>query len=107
MAHENDRGRDEATLHAYHDGELGVWARWRFERRLERFPELRQELAALAALGDLVRGSEAALAAPRSEVRLSRRRQPSIARAGAPQRRERGRPDRARRRRRRISRPIC
>jgi anti-sigma factor RsiW len=73
MAHENDRGRDEATLQAYHDGELGVWARWRFERRLERFPELRQELAALAALGDLVRGSEAALAAPDLWEEIARR----------------------------------
>ena len=64
MAPENGRGRDEATLQAYYDGELGPWARWRFERRLERFPELRRELADLAALGDLVRESEAALAAP-------------------------------------------
>jgi anti-sigma factor RsiW len=61
---ENDRGWDEATLQAYHDGELGIWARWRVERRLARSPELRRELAALAALGDLVRASEATVAAP-------------------------------------------
>jgi anti-sigma factor RsiW len=73
MADENDRGQDEATLQAYHDGELGFWARWRFERRLERFPELRQELAALAALGDLVRGSEAAVAAPDLWEEIARR----------------------------------
>jgi anti-sigma-K factor RskA len=64
MAPENDGGRDEATLQAYYDGELGAWARWRFERRLERSPDLRRELAALAELGDLVRESEAVVAAP-------------------------------------------
>jgi len=63
-ASESGRGRDEATLQAYHDRELGFWARRRFERRLARFPELRRELAALAALGDLLRESEAAVAAP-------------------------------------------
>ena len=32
-------------LHAYHDGELRGFARWRFERRLFRSAELRRELA--------------------------------------------------------------
>ena len=64
MARANGRGWDEATLQAYHDRELGFWARRRMERRLARSRELRQELAALAALGDLVRESEPAVAAP-------------------------------------------
>jgi len=51
-------GSDDGTLHAYYDGELGVLARWRFERRLARSAELRRELAALEALGALVRESE-------------------------------------------------
>jgi anti-sigma-K factor RskA len=73
MAAENGRGWDAATLQAYCDGELGAWARWRFERRLERSPELRRELAALAALGDLVRESEAAVAAPDLWEEIARR----------------------------------
>ena len=40
----------ETLLHAYHDGELKPLARWRFERRLRRSPELQRELAALRAL---------------------------------------------------------
>ena len=50
--------RLERSLHAYHDGELGGFARWRFERRLVRDPELRRELDALASFGELVRESE-------------------------------------------------
>ena len=42
-------------LHAYHDGELGGLARWRFERRLQRDPALRRELAGLSRLGSLLR----------------------------------------------------
>ena len=49
---------DDGMLHAYYDGELGRLARWRFERRLAGSAELRRELAALEALGDLVRESE-------------------------------------------------
>ncbi len=55
----DDIGRAEELLHAYHDGELGVFARWRFERRLRRSPELRRELASLARVGEFVRASEA------------------------------------------------
>ena len=44
--------RDERTLHAYHDGELGALARWRFERRLARSPALRRDLVALVELSD-------------------------------------------------------
>jgi anti-sigma factor RsiW len=42
-------------LHAYSDGELSGFARWRFERRLRRSPELQRELAELARIGDWVR----------------------------------------------------
>lgn len=73
MTAENGRGWDEVTLQAYHDGELGAWARWRFERRLARSPELRRELAALAELTDLVRESEAAVAAPDLWPEIARR----------------------------------
>jgi anti-sigma factor RsiW len=73
MTAENRRGRDELTLQAYHDGELGTWARWRFERRLARSPELRRDLAALAELGDLVRESGAALTAPDLWPEIARR----------------------------------
>jgi anti-sigma factor RsiW len=46
-------------LNAYRDGELSRFARWRFERRLRRSPELQRELAALVRVGDWVRASEA------------------------------------------------
>ena len=45
-------------LHAYHDGELGSVARWLFERRLRRSPELQRELEELAQIGSLVHASE-------------------------------------------------
>jgi anti-sigma factor RsiW len=51
-------------LQAYHDGELRGLARWRFERRLRRSPELRRELAALAELSRLVRAEAPRAAAP-------------------------------------------
>jgi len=54
----------ETALQAYHDGELGLLARWRVERRLARSPELRRSLASLETLGSLVRESEAPVAAP-------------------------------------------
>ncbi len=49
------RGESPNLLHAYHDGELSGLARWRFERRLRRSPELQRELEALARVGDWVR----------------------------------------------------
>lgn len=52
---ENRMTADELRLHAYHDGELGPLARWRFERRLTRSPGLRRELAALGRLGEWAR----------------------------------------------------
>jgi len=58
------READVLRLHAYHDGELGRFARWRFERQLEHSPGLRRELAELAFLGDLAREVEAGAAEP-------------------------------------------
>ena len=52
------RARSLALLHAYHDGELSRFARWRFERRLRRSPELQRELAEVARIGAWVRESE-------------------------------------------------
>src|SRR4030095_16062637 len=52
-------GRTADLLNAYRDGELSGFARWRFERRLRRSPELQRELAALSRVGDWVRASEA------------------------------------------------
>ena len=49
--------RSTQRLHAYADGELSGFARWRFERRLRRSPELQRELAELARIGDWVRES--------------------------------------------------
>jgi anti-sigma factor RsiW len=57
----NVRGRRDAeALSAYHDGELRGWARWRFERRLRRDPDLRRELELLRRLGQAVRERGAA-----------------------------------------------
>ena len=47
--------RTADLLHAYRDGELSGFARWRFERLLRRSPELQRELAALSRIGDWVR----------------------------------------------------
>ncbi|HKA13610.1 MAG TPA: hypothetical protein VKH41_01220 [Myxococcota bacterium] len=51
--------RTALLLHAYRDGELSRFARWRFERRLRRSPELRRELSALSRIGEWVRESHA------------------------------------------------
>jgi anti-sigma-K factor RskA len=56
--------RSDALLHAYHDGELTGLARWRFERRLRRSPDLRAELEEVAALGEMLREQDAAEPAP-------------------------------------------
>jgi hypothetical protein len=47
--------RDSEALSAYHDGELRGFARWRFERRLRRDPQLRRELELLRRVGEAVR----------------------------------------------------
>ncbi|MDJ0846772.1 MAG: hypothetical protein QNK04_00180 [Myxococcota bacterium] len=69
----DETGRVEERLHAYHDGELGAFARWRFEWRLRRSPELRRELAALARVGELVRASEREAAGPDLWDRIEQR----------------------------------
>lgn len=64
---------DERALHAYHDGELGWLARWRFQRRLARSPELRRELEVLGSLGDLARRADAEAGAPDLWADIARR----------------------------------
>jgi anti-sigma factor RsiW len=49
------RRREERELHAYRDGELSRWRRWRVERRLARDAAARRELASIAELGALLR----------------------------------------------------
>ncbi|MDP6978086.1 MAG: hypothetical protein QF570_05715 [Myxococcota bacterium] len=50
--HPNSQPSEEQrlALHAYHDGELSGFARWRFERVLRRSPALQRELAELQKL---------------------------------------------------------
>lgn len=69
---ELDTRRGE-EVSAYHDGELSGLARWRFERRLRREPELRRELAALARLSQLVRVGEGRAAEPDLWDRIEQR----------------------------------
>ena len=54
----------EETLQAYHDGELGFFARRRVERWIARSPEAAEELEGLALVGEWVRESQAAPAQP-------------------------------------------
>jgi anti-sigma factor RsiW len=56
--------RDHELLHAYHDGELTRFERWKFERRLRRSPELQRELAALRRLQGELRALDAGPAGP-------------------------------------------
>ena len=65
--------RDERALHAYHDGELRGFARWRFERRLARSPALQRELRGLSQLGLLLRERAAAATAPELWDRIALR----------------------------------
>ena len=60
-------------LYAYHDGELHGLARWRFERRLRRSPELQRELEGLAGLGNLVRAAEEEAVGPELWDRIAQR----------------------------------
>jgi len=46
----DDPVRNQLDLQRYHDGELGVFERLRFERRLRRSPQLQRELEALREL---------------------------------------------------------
>jgi anti-sigma factor RsiW len=56
--------RRTRQLHAYHDGELAGFARWRFEWRLRRSPALQRELAELSRIGAWVRESHGESAGP-------------------------------------------
>lgn len=64
MAVNDDVRREDERLQAYHDGELGWFARVRMERRVARSAELRERLAEFAALSGLVRESVRPPAAP-------------------------------------------
>jgi len=66
---------DRATrrLHAYADGELSGFARWRFERRLRRSPELQRELAEIARIGNWVRDAHADSTSPELWDRIALR----------------------------------
>ena len=48
----------EPAMYAYHDGELGAFGRWRFERRLARSADLRAQLDKLREIGSLMRESQ-------------------------------------------------
>jgi anti-sigma factor RsiW len=67
--------RSTARLHAYHDRELGPWARWRLERHLGQCASCRFELDRLRHVGEWVRGAAALEEAPdlwgRIAVRLA------------------------------------
>jgi anti-sigma factor RsiW len=56
--------REERELHAYRDGELSAFGRWRVRRRIARDPRARRELASVAALGNLLREQASARAEP-------------------------------------------
>jgi anti-sigma factor RsiW len=55
---------DQELLHAYHDGELTRFERWKFERRLRVSPDLQRELAALKRLKRELRKLESASPEP-------------------------------------------
>ena len=57
-------GGSDGLLHAYHDGELTGFARWRFERELRRSPALQAELEQVMALGEMLRVRDAAEPSP-------------------------------------------
>jgi hypothetical protein len=84
--------RDQQALHAYHDGELRGFARWRFERRLSRSPELQRELRSLASLGDRLRALEAEAPGPQLWERIAGRLPAADARREAEAAGREGRP---------------
>lgn len=65
--------RDEAALHAYHDGELRGFARWRLERRLARSPGLRRELEVLARMRGLLIERDERMPVPDLRERIAQR----------------------------------
>jgi anti-sigma factor RsiW len=58
------RKREREELHAYQDGELPFYRRWRVERRLARDASARREVSSVAELGALLREQAAAQPAP-------------------------------------------
>ena len=56
--------REKRELHAYLDGELPFWRRWRMARRLARDAAARRELASIEALRALLREQAAAQPEP-------------------------------------------
>jgi anti-sigma factor RsiW len=73
-------------LQAYCDGELKGFARWRFQRRLERSPALQRELATIALVGELVRQHEAEAPAPDLWAAIAQRLPAADAQRGVPER---------------------
>lgn len=51
-------------IHAYHDGELTGFARWRFERKMRHEPALQRELDQLGLVGNALRASDVAAGEP-------------------------------------------
>lgn len=60
----SEKFRSDQELHAFRDGELSAWRRWRVARRLARDPRARRELAALDELGALLREQAAGVPGP-------------------------------------------
>jgi anti-sigma factor RsiW len=58
------RTRERQELHAFQDGELPFWRRWRVSRRVARDLEAQRELASIAELGALLREQAAAQPTP-------------------------------------------
>jgi anti-sigma factor RsiW len=56
--------RETQELHAFQDGELSLWRRWRVARRLARDARAQREVASIAELGALLREQAAAQPAP-------------------------------------------
>jgi len=91
--HDDDLGRELEQLHLYHDGELGAFARWRFERRLARRPALRAELDALRSVSRAVASARFDLApAPQPRLDVWAQIAPSLAAADVEREREAERP---------------
>jgi anti-sigma factor RsiW len=83
---------DERALHAYHDGELRGFSRWRFERRLARSAALQRELQGIAELGVLLREREAQAPGPELWERIALRLPAAdVRRAAEPEARGRAR----------------
>jgi len=63
---EGERSHHDETreLHAFQDGELSPWRRWRIARRLSRDARARRELASIAELGALLREQADTLGEP-------------------------------------------